>query len=102
MSKTDKDLILEVTQEEYDEAMKKGCNETTSKNRVSIVIAEQQSCEPKKPSESKNKNYNVGWAAIFSMHFQKRVSDVKRRALSNADQRRTQKSYGKWFVRWKD
>jgi uncharacterized protein (DUF4415 family) len=71
MQKTDKELILEVTQEEYDEAMAKGWNDDDiqkpgkHKYRRTTRVA--------KPSESKVK-ITMWLDGDILMHFQKRAA----------------------------
>ncbi len=71
MSKTDKELILEVTQEEYDEAMKKGWNDDDiqkpGKHRY------RRTTRVAKPSEAKVK-ITMWLDGDILMHFQKRAA----------------------------
>ena len=71
MSKTDKELILEVTQKEYDEAMKKGWTDDDiqkpGKHRY------RRTTRVAKPSESKVK-ITMWLDGDILMHFQKRAS----------------------------
>ena len=71
MIKTDKELILEVTQEEYDEAMKKGWNDDDiqkpGKHRY------RRTTRVAKPSEAKVK-ITMWLDGDILMHFQKRAS----------------------------
>ncbi len=71
MSKTGKELILEVTQEEYDEAMKKGWNDDDiqkpGKHRY------RRTTRVAKPSEAKVK-ITMWLDGDVLMHFQKRAA----------------------------
>ena len=71
MSKTDKELILEVTQEEYDEAMKKGWNDDDiqkpGKHRY------RRTTRVAKPSEAKVK-ITMWLDGDILMHFQRRAA----------------------------
>ncbi|MCY7344714.1 MAG: BrnA antitoxin family protein [Pyrinomonadaceae bacterium] len=71
MSKTDKELILEVTQEEYDEAMKKGWNDDDiqkpGKHRY------HRTTRVAKPSEAKVK-ITMWLDGDVLLHFQKRAA----------------------------
>ena len=73
MSKTDKDLILEVTREEYDEAMEKGWTDDDiqkpGKHRF------RRTTRVAKPSESKVK-ITMWLDGDILKHFQKRASDA--------------------------
>src|SRR5688572_5182193 len=73
MSKTDKELILEVTQKEYDEAMKKGWTDDDiqkpGKHRY------RRTTRVAKPSEAKVK-ITMWLDGDILMHFQKRASDA--------------------------
>jgi uncharacterized protein (DUF4415 family) len=73
MSKTDKDLILEVTQEEYDEAMKKGWTDDDIQKPGKYKF--RRTKRVAKPSESKVK-ITMWLDGDILMHFQKRASDV--------------------------
>ena len=73
MSKTDKELILEVTQEEYDEAMKKGWTDDDIQKPGKHKF--RRTTRVAKPSESKVK-ITMWLDGDILMHFQKRASDA--------------------------
>ncbi len=73
MSKTDKELILEVTQEEYDEAMKKGWTDDDIQKPGKHKF--RRTTRVAKPSESKVK-ITMWLDGDILMHFQNRASDA--------------------------
>ena len=74
MSKTDKELILEVTQEEYDEAMKKGWTDDDIQKPGKHKF--RRTTRVAKPSESKVK-ITMWLDGDILIHFQKRASDAQ-------------------------
>jgi uncharacterized protein (DUF4415 family) len=79
MSKTDKELILEVTQEEYDEAMKKGWTDDDIQKPGKYKF--RRTTRVAKPEDILPSNIKVQVTLRLDLdvleHFKKRASDVK-------------------------